>query len=80
MNRHDYDVVLQHSYDMGIQAGIEKGRKEGREEGREKGREEGRTEVRSDAARKMLASGIPKEQVAAILQLSTNELDALLAS
>ena len=30
MNRHDYDVVLQHSYDMGIQAGIEKGREEGR--------------------------------------------------
>ena len=72
MNRHDYDVVLQHSYDMGIQAGIEKGREEGREEGR--------TEGRSDAARKMLASGMLKEQVAAILQLSTSELDELLAS
>ena len=72
MNRHDYDVVLQHSYDMGIQAGIEKGREEGREEGR--------TEGRSDAARKMLASGMQKEQVAAILQLSTSELDELLAS
>ena len=72
MNRHGYDVVLQHSYDMGIQAGIEKGREEGREEGR--------TEGRSDAARKMLASGIQKEQVAAILQLSTSELDELLAS
>ena len=76
MNRHDYDVVLQHSYDMGIQAGIEKGREKGREEGRE----EGRTEGRSDAARKMLASGMQKEQVAAILQLSTSELDELLAS
>ena len=72
MNRHDYDVVLQHSYDMGIQAGIEKGREEGREEGR--------TEGRSDAARKMLASGMQKEQVAAILQLSASELDELLAS
>lgn len=72
MDRHDYDVVLQHSYDMGIQAGIEKGREEGREEGR--------TEGRSDAARKMLASGMQKEQVAAILQLSTSELDELLAS
>ena len=59
--------MLQHSYDMGIQAGIEQGREEGRSEGT------------SDAARKMLASGMKKEQVAAILQLSTNELDALFA-
>ena len=66
MNRHDYDVVLQHSYDMGIQAGIEKGREEGKEEGT------------AEAARKMIASGMLQDQVAAILQLSNNELDALL--
>ena len=62
MNRHDYDVVLQHSYDMGVEAGVEKGREEGK----------------ADAARKMIASGMLQEQVAAILQLSNNELDALL--
>lgn len=33
MNRHDYDVVLQHSYDMGVEAGVEKGREEGKAEG-----------------------------------------------
>ena len=60
MNRHDYDVVLQHSYDMGVEAGVEKGRE--------------------DAIKKMLASGMSREQVGAILQLPTNELDALIAS
>ena len=64
MNRHDYDVVLQHSYDMGVEAGVEKGREEGT----------------ADAARKMIESGMLKEQVAAVLQLSTNELEALLIS
>ena len=66
MNRHDYDVVLQHSYDMGIEACVEKGREEGKEEGT------------ADAARKMIASGMLQEQVAAILQLSNSELNALL--
>ena len=51
MNRHDYDVVLQHSYDMGV----------------------------LNAAQKMLASGMSKEQVAEILQMTENELEALLA-
>ena len=51
MHRHDYDVVLQHSYDMGV----------------------------LNAAQKMLASGISKEQVAEILQMTENELEALLA-
>ena len=51
MNRHDYDVVLQHSYDMGV----------------------------LNAAQKMLASGMSKEQVAEILQVTENELEALLA-
>ena len=68
MNRHDYDVVLQHSYDMGVEAGVEKGREEGREEGR------------ADAAKRMVASGMTKEQVAAILELSTTEIDIVLAS
>ena len=67
MNRHDYDVVLQHSYDMGVEAGVEKGREEGKAEGK------------ADAARKMIASGMLQEQVAEILQLSAKELDALLA-
>ena len=59
MNRHDYDVVLQHSYDMGIQAGIEQGREEGLAEGKAEGRAEGR----ADAAKRMKELGIDAETI-----------------
>ena len=49
------------------------------QEGYAKGRDEGLAEGRADAAKRMIASGMTKEQVAAILQLSTTELDTLLA-
>ena len=55
MNRHDYDVVLQHSYDMGIQAGIEQGREEGLAEGKAEGR--------ADAAKRMKELGIDAETI-----------------
>ena len=60
--------------------GRAEGREEGRAEGREEGRAEGREEGRADAAKRMVASGMTKEQVAAILQLSANELDTLFGS
>ena len=67
-----------------LQEGYAKGRDEGLAEGvikgREEGREEGRAEGRADAAKRMVASGMTKEQVAAILQLSANELDTLFGS
>ena len=59
-----------------LQEGYAKGRDEGLAEGVIKGREEGR----ADAAKRMVASGMTKEQVAAILQLSANELDTLFRS
>ena len=64
----------------GVIKGREEGREEGRAEGRAEGREEGREEGRADAAKRMVASGMTKEQVAAILQLSANELDTLFGS
>ena len=63
-----------------LQEGYAKGRDEGLAEGVIKGREEGREEGRADAAKRMVASGMTKEQVAAILQLSANELDTLVGS
>ena len=63
-----------------LQEGYAKGRDEGLAEGVIKGREEGREEGRADAAKRMVASGMTKEQVAAILQLSANELDTLFGS
>ena len=65
--------------DEGLAEGVIKGREEGRAEGREEGREEGWYGGTANAAKRMLTSGMQKEQVAAILQLSTTELDTLLA-
>ena len=59
-----------------LQEGYAKGRDKGLAEGVIKGREEGR----ADAAKRMVASGMTKEQVAAILELSANELDTLFGS
>ena len=50
------------------------------QEGYAKGRDEGLAEGRADAAKRMVASGMTKEQVAAILQLSANEMDTLFGS
>jgi predicted transposase/invertase (TIGR01784 family) len=63
-----------------LQEGYAKGLDEGLAKGVIKGREEGREEGRADAAKRMIASGMPREQVADILQLSNKELDSLLAS
>ena len=59
-----------------LQEGYVKGLDEGLAKGVIKGREEGR----ADAAKRMVASGMTKEQVAAILELSTKEIDIVLAS
>ena len=72
--------ALQEGYAKGLDEGLAKGVIKGREEGREEGRAEGREEGRADAAKRMIASGMTKEQVVAILQLSANELDTLFGS
>ena len=69
MNRHDYDVVLQHSYDMGIQAGIEKGREEGREEGR--------TTAILQNAQKMKQLGIDEETIMRVTGLDKERVNSL---
>jgi predicted transposase/invertase (TIGR01784 family) len=65
MNRHDYDVVLQHSYDMGIQAGIEQGR------------EEGRTTAILQNARKMKELGIDDETIMRVTGLDKAKVNSL---
>lgn len=54
----------------GMAAAEERGRKEGREEGREEGRKEERLKI----ARSLLATGMKKEQVLQLTQLSAEEL------
>ena len=59
---------------------IEDALQEGYVKGRDEGLAEGVIKGRADAAKRMVASGMTKEQVAAILQLSTKEIDIVLAS
>lgn len=50
--------------------GLEAGRAEGREEGLAEGKSEGKAEV----ARKMLAAGMPEEQITEFTELSAEQL------
>ena len=74
------EEALQEGYAKGLDEGLAEGVIKGREEGRAEGRAEGREEGRADAAKRMVASGMTKEQVAAILELSIKEIDIVLAS
>ena len=47
-------------------------------EGLAEGRAEGRAEVRSEMVRKMVMSGMPREKVAEILEVSLEEIDKML--
>ena len=58
---------------------IEDALQEGYAKGRDEGLAEGVIKGRADAAKRMVASGMTKEQVAAILELSTKEINTLLA-
>ena len=71
----DYYNIIDSAEKRAREEGLLQGRLEGLAEGREEGREEGR----KDAAKKMLASGMSREQVAEILQMTATELEALLA-
>ena len=75
MSRNDELNSRAEMIEEALQEGYAKGRDEGLAEGVIKGREEGR----ADAAKRMVASGMTKEQVAAILELSTKEINMLLA-
>ena len=76
MSRNDELNSRAEMIEEALQEGYAKGLDEGLAEGVIKGREEGR----ADAAKRMVASGMTKEQVAAILRLSANELDTLFGS
>lgn len=58
---------------------IEDALQEGYAKGLDEGLAEGVIKGRADAAKRMVASGMTKEQVAAILQLSIKEINTLLA-
>ena len=47
--------------------------------GREEGRTEGRTEGRDDAVRRMIAAGLAVEQIAEIMDMTIEQIEALQA-
>ena len=64
----DYLNTIETSHDKGLVEGLKRGREEGREEGRVEGLNE--------AVKKMLAAGMPVEQVASIMELSVEQVQA----
>jgi predicted transposase/invertase (TIGR01784 family) len=65
------------TYISDIEGAREEGLEQGVEQGREEGREEGRTEEKRVTARKLLAIGLPVEQIAQVTGLSLAEIDRL---
>ena len=66
----DYYNILHTAKEEAERIGLEKGLAEGRAEGRAAGRAEAQLEM----ARKMLAAGMPVEQIAEFTGLSVEEL------
>ena len=59
--------------ELAEQEGMEKGLKKGLKEGMEKGREERTKEI----VRKALTMGLPKSEIAKLMQLSEDDIDVI---
>ena len=73
MTENDYRNTIDYARDEGRQEGREAGLAEGKAEGRAEGKVEGKAEV----ARKMLAAGMPAEQITEFTGLTAEQLAAL---
>ncbi len=70
-------IGLELGLEEGRELGLEEGRELGLEEGRELGLEEGKKRKAFDIAQKLLATGMKPEQVAAVTELSLEEIQSL---
>ena len=70
----DYYNILHTAKEEAERIGLEKGLAEGREKGLAEGRAEGRAEAQLEVARKMLAAGMPVEQIAELTGLAVETL------
>ncbi len=61
----DYLNTIETSHDKGLAEGMKKGREEGRKEGL------------NEAVKKMLAAGLPAEQIASIMMIPVEQIEAL---
>ncbi|MDT8407217.1 MAG: hypothetical protein RQ715_08200, partial [Methylococcales bacterium] len=68
---------LKNVIDTAREEGREEGRVEGRQEGREEGEHIGYQKARAETALKMLNHGIPEAEVATLLELTLQEVQAI---
>jgi predicted transposase YdaD len=77
-------MELDEARDEGLQRGREEGRQEGREEGRvlglQQGRDEGARKAQAVLVRKLMDGGMSLDQIAAVIKMTKEELEVLLAS
>ena len=63
------EIGMKEGMEKGMKQGMEKGMKEGMEKGMKQGRAEGKNEANTETAQRLLAMGLPAEQVAKATQL-----------
>lgn len=71
------DAAKREGLAIGRRVGREEGRKEGREEGQKEGIEKGRQQAKIETAKKLLAMGLSKEQIAEATGLSSNAIQRI---
>ena len=70
-------MMTENDYRNTIDYARDEGRQEGREAGLAEGKAEGKVEGKAEVARKMLAAGMPVEQITEFTGLSAEQLAAL---
>ena len=73
----EMDTARRIGFETGHKEGLELGHAEGHAEGLAEGLAEGRAETLSEIARKMLASGMPVEQITRLTGLSVEDINAM---
>lgn len=75
--RHDEAQALGNAERKGLRKGLQKGLRKGRLEGRQEGRQEGRLEGRLGVARKLMAMGLPINEIMDAADLTPEEFEKL---
>ena len=73
MNENDYRNTIEYAREEGLAAGLAEGREAGLAEGEAKGRHE----IAMQIARRLLASGMPVEQITEFTGLTAQQLEDL---
>ena len=76
-DQYENDMMTENDYRNTIDYARDEGRQEGREAGLAEGKAEGKVEGRAEVARKMLAAGMPAEQITEFTGLTAEQLAAL---